>query len=389
MSVRDRRALSMAVFVAALVTVAMLPLAPVASAVPDDPIQEAKLVGSDTVPGDEFGAAVAVSGATAIVGAATAHRWGAVYVFQRSGSVWSQEAELLSPFGPASQTFGESVALDGSTAVVGAPFGQSVFIYARRGSGWYLQAKLRPPQGVGGTFGLAVGISGDTAVVGEPLGGSFHQGIAWVYVRSKGQWSVQGELVNPDGASFDNFGGAVAISASGSTVVVRELSLGAPAYVFVRSNHQWGLEAKLVPTNCATGSGPSVAISGATVVLGGWASDTGAVCVFVRSGGVWSEQARLTASDGVTNDQFGFAVSIDRSTLVVSAIGKDSRAGAAYLFTRLGQAWLQDAEFTGSDVFPGSEFGLSVALQPGKIVVGAPAIGFGFPIGVAYVFSLE
>ena len=386
-----RPAARMVVVLTSLLSMVTSVSMPEARAAPNDPIQEAKLIGSDTVPGDEFGAAVAVSGSTAIIGAAAAHRWGAVYVFERSGSVWSQQAELLSPFGPDSQTFGGAVALDGSTAVVGAPFGQSAFIYVRRAAGWVLQAKLKSPGGYGGTFGLAVAVSGDTAVIGEPLGGSFTQGVVWVYGRSNGRWSLRGELLDPDGASYDLFGDAVAISASGSRVLVRELSLGAPAYVFLRSNQQWGLEAKLVPSDCPTGSGPSVAISGTTVVLGGWGSapfDTGAVCVFDRSGGLWSEQARLTASDGADNDQFGYAVAVDGSTLVATATGKDDRAGAAYVFTRSGETWSQDSEFTGSDVFPGSEFGLSVAQQPGRVVVGAPAIGFGFPPGLTYVFDL-
>lgn len=211
-----------------------------------------------------------------------------------------------------------------------------------------------------------------------------------MFVGSGGTWVPQAELTASDGASSNLFGEAVAMS--GSTVIVRAvLALGSPGYVFVRSAGTWSQEAKLIPSDCPTGDGPSVSIFGSTAVLGGWASgpfDTGAACVFVRSGGAWSEQARLTASDTVSNDKFGYSVAIYGSTLVVSATGKNSSAGTAYVFVRSGTTWSQREEFPGSDVPPGAEFGLSVAISGSVALVGAPAIGLASTTGAAYVFEL-
>ena len=158
------------------------------------------------------------------------------------------------------------------------------------------------------------------------------QGSAYVFVRSGGVWSQQQKLEASDAAADDRFGFSVAIS--GETVVV-----GAPgddgaagidqgsAYVFVRSGGVWSQQQKLLASDAAADDdfGSSVAISGETVVVGApWDDDAtgfyqGSAYVFVRSGGVWSQQQKLLASDAAGGDAFGFSVAISGETVVVGA----------------------------------------------------------------------
>ena len=205
-------------------------------------------------------------------------------------------------------------------------------------------------------FGLSVAISGETVVIGAPTDGTeavANQGSAYVFVRSGGVWSLQQKLLAPDAAADDFFGISVAIS--GETIVV-----GAPfddgaagnaqgsAYVFVRSGGVWSQQQKLLALDAASPDhfGTSVAISGETIVVGARlmlaqrATDQGSAYVFVRSGVVWSQQQKLLASDAAAFDKFGTSVAISGETVVVGAPGDDGAAGlnqgSAYIFARMG-----------------------------------------------------
>jgi hypothetical protein len=190
-----------------------------------------------------------------------------------------------------------------------------------------------------------------------------------------------------DAAVNDYFGISVAVY--GSTAVVgayqKQFGLGA-AYVFVRSSTLWSQQAKLTPADPGSNDqfGVSAAMSGSTVVVGAWGKDsaTGAAYVFVRSGSVWSEQAKLTASDAVAGNQFGVSVGVSGTTAVVGANGNNSGEGAAYVFVRSGRTWSQQAELTASDAATGNvgSFATSVAIYGSTALIGAPS-------GEAYVFA--
>jgi hypothetical protein len=194
-------------------------------------------------------------------------------------------------------------------------------------------------------------------------------------------------LTAANGARADRFGSSVAIY--GSTVVVGapyRKSTGA-AYVFARSGTAWSQQAKLAPTDIALGDlfGWSVAIYGSTALVSspGKNSDTGAAYVFARSGTAWSQQAKLTAR-GTTNESFGWSVAIYGSTALVSSPSKNFDTGAAYVFARSGTAWSQQAKLTAADAVSGDDFGLSVALYGSTAVAGAPYKNSN--TGAAYVF---
>jgi uncharacterized protein (DUF2345 family) len=337
---------------------------------------------------------------------------------------WVQLAKLTASDGAANDYFGASVAISGDTVVVGAygddSYKGSAYVFVRPGGGWATTstytARLTASDGAAGDqFGASVAISGDTVVVGayyDDIGGKDNQGSAYVFVRPGGGWVDMTEtarLTASDGAAGDQFGASVAIS--GDTVVV-----GAPyddgykgsAYVFVRPAGVWATTstytARLTASDRAANDyfGASVAISGDTVVVGAYGDDSekGSAYVFVRPVGGWvdmTETAKLTASDGEAGDRFGYSVAISGDTVVVGAygddIGSNADQGSAYVFVRPGGGWVTTstytAKLTASDGAAEDYFGASVAISGDTVVVGALGddIGSNADQGSAYIFG--
>ena len=329
---------------------------------PSTTTEEAKLTADDGARADNFGRSVALDGDTAVVGAPSADvggndNQGAAYVFVVDGGAWSQQAKLT-PSDPASfVSFGDSVAISGDTAVVGAPsadvgggegFDQgATYVFVRNGTSWSQQGKLTASDGgEDDKFGRSVAISGDTAVVGNS------EESAYVFVRNGTSWSQQAKVTAFDGTA--RLWKVVAIS--GDTAVVG-------SYVFVRNGSSWSQQPKLTASD-GTALGFRVAISGDTAVEVGGES----AYVFVRTDGVWSQQAQLTASDGVLQDSFGESVGVSGDRVVVGASRADvsvNEQGAAYLFVRSGGSWIQQAKLVASDGGFFDSFGVSVACRPG------------------------
>jgi hypothetical protein len=389
-----------------------------------DPIaQQAYLKASNTEAGDQFGWSVAVSGDTVVVGAVfedssatgvdgdqydnSAEYSGAAYVFVRNGTNWSQQAYLKASNTDPFDCFGWSVAVSGDTVVVG-----------------------------GGDSSSATGVNGNQSDTNAP-----NSGAAYVFVRNGTTWTQQAYLKASNTDGGDEFGRSVAMS--GDTVVVgsaREASSAtgvngdqsdnsAPesgaAYVFVRSGTTWTQQAYLKASNTEAGDvfGWSVSVSGNTVVVGAIyedssatgvngnqsdnsATNSGAAYVFVRSGGNWSQQAYLKASNtgGASpgywspGDSFGSSVAVSGDTVVVGALSEGSSArgvngnqsnnnalesGAAYVFVRTETNWSQQAYLKASNTGgvnlitsdSGDTFGGSVAVSGDTVVVGAPLEG--------------
>lgn len=385
---------------------------------------EQKLTASDGVTFDMFGFSVAVSGSTAVVGArgdsigSTSFGFqGAAYVFNRQGGSWAEVQKLTASDGTAGDSFGWSVAFSGSTIVVGAPFDDiggnpqqgSVYVFNRHGGDWVETQKLTASDGAAdGHFGWSVAVSGSTIVVGatNELSFNFDQGSAYVFDRQGRGW-VEQKLTTSDEVEGDSFGFSVAVS--GSTVVVgaRNDTIGGnfiqgSAYVFNRQGGSWVETQKLTASDGAAIEqfGWSVAVSGSTIVVGVVGDDTGggdlnqgSVYVFNRQGGSWVETQVLTASDGAANDVFGRSVAVSGSTIVVGAPFDDISGlidhGSAYVFNHQGGGWIETQKLIVSDVTAEAHFGFSVAVSGSTIVLGAPEdiLGSKFFQGSAYIFE--
>jgi len=354
---------------------------------------------------DEFGYSVALSAdgttlavgaygedssATGIGGDGTANdrtNAGAVYVFTRSGSAWMQQAYVKASNTNAHHAFGIAVALaaDGSTLAVSAASERS----------------------------RAVGVGGD-----QSDNSGTGNGAVYVFTRTGSTWSQEAYVKSSNTEDLDYFGVALALSADGATLAVgsagessnatgiggTQTNNAAPGsgavYMFTRANGTWSQQAYVKASNtqahdafggvlALSGDGSTLAVaateedSGAGGVGGSQTdnsqSDAGAVYVFTRSNPTWSQQAYVKASNPDANDNFGkaLALSFDGSTLAVGAPSEDSAAtgidgdqtneasydaGAAYVFTRSGSTWNQQAYVKASNTGSSHHFGSSVAL---------------------------
>lgn len=324
------------------------------------------LTAADGDEGDRFGRSVDVDGNTVVVGAwqdedPNGASSGSAYVFARSGDDWSQQAKLVPDDGEANDEFGSSVAVDGDTVVVGAesdrtPRGRngSAYVFTRSEGEWHQQARLTADRAQ--IFGETVAVEGDTVVVGARATGieSFERaGSAYVFTRSGSEWSQQTKLVADDPGQEHNFGNAVAIN--DETVLVgsrnddsqaEPFSRYGSAYVFTRSGDTWSQQAKLTSEDVEPPAwfGYSVAVDGDTAFVGSdifegvGTTARGEVFVFTRSEDGWSQRARLTADDGSAGDKFGSSVAVDGPYALVGAPGdgaeSSSESGSVYVFER-------------------------------------------------------
>ena len=256
-------------------------------------------------------------------------------------------------------------------------------------------------------FSRSVSISGERLVVGAPE--NDYNGSAYVFERdAKGIWSETAQLTASDGSADDHFGYGVSIS--GETVVVGAYgdddngSFSGSAYVFERdAKGTWSETAKLTASDGSSQDyfGTHVSNSGDTVVVGAFYADddngssSGSAYVFDRDEfGTWSETAKLTASDGAAGERFGYSVSISGDTMVIGAYVDDdngSGSGSAYVFERDGAGtWSETAKLTASDGAVGDRFGRSVSISGETVVVGADYDDDnGSDSGSAYVFERD
>jgi hypothetical protein len=366
------------------------------------------LQGTRAEPGSSFGASVAMREKTAVVGApGWVSSVGMVNVFAESGSAWTEQAPITPPEPAPNEYFGDSVAFNGKTLVVGAPGRDgnrgAVYVYTRGiGEGFSEPVELTASDGAANdSLGVQVALSGSTIVAGAP-GKSFGRGAAYVFIRSGSKWKQQAELTVSGGGSLGEFGAAVAIAGPEVVVGAQQESAGesginsGAAYVFTRSGSTWSQRAELRSAAPAEAEyfGWSVAISrssvGSTVAVGAPCFEvceraTGVVTVFSGSGSTWTQQAELSAPLPARDDSFGSYVELRGSKALVGADGTKSMNGAAYEFRRSGSSW-SERMILSPAIEDGGAFGASVAFATGTTaVIGAPWTAS--KTGAAYVFS--
>ena len=274
----------------------------------------------------------------------------------------------------------------------------------------YVEQKVTASDGaVGDLFGISVALSGDTALVGvmsDDVGANADQGSAYVFTRSGSICSQQQKLTASDGVAGDQFGYSVALAGDTALVGSYGDDVGGnadqgSAYVFTRSGTAWSQQTKLTASDGAAndGFGLSVALSGDTALMGAYGDDVGgnadqgSAYVFTRTGTTWSQQAKLTAPDGAAGDTFGTSAALSDDTALVganhAAVGGNSNQGSAYVFTRSGTTWNQQTKLTASDGSAYDNFGFSVALSVNTALVGAQddTVGANNEQGSAYVFT--
>ena len=345
-------------------------------------MQRARLVAGDAVPYGSFGHAMAVSadGTTAIVGApriegamrgvsqiqATSTDTGAAYLFTRTGSLWTQQQVLIPVESTPGDSFGYAVALsaDGATAIIGAPAiivfdegknpaSNAAYVFTRSGATWTQRQKLTASDlADGDDYGYAVAVSADgtTAAIGA-AGKDGVTGAVYVFARGGDRWTQQQGLVAADATGGDGFGYPLGLSGNGETVVIgaagKNAKTGA-AYIFTRDGTVWSQQQEVVASDAVRGAlfGSVVAVSGdgATALIGASGHQIGntipgAAYVFTREGDRWTQQAQLLLNGG--SDRFGYAVALS-GTGETAVIGEPGVImPTAFMFARAGTSWSQ------------------------------------------------
>lgn len=360
-----------------------------------------------------FGQCLAVSGDVMVVGASWLQGFrpsGDAYVFVRTGGGWEQQARLRPTEDFFSPSFGASVAVSGDTVVVGAPredlsnldlqgnpvgvtdnqrFG-AVYVFTRAAGQWTRTARLTPdPAGPPARFfGKSVAISGDTlaaASENQSDNGIQVYGAAHVLKREGAAWSPVTRLAPAAPHSRAEFGYSLAME--GDYLVAGapgDLPFGA-AYVFHRGEGGWSEQARLFQEEGGR-FGAAVGISGATVLVGA-PQGSGSGHVYLRDGSSWSLQASLRSPYPDVDDRFGMSVAISGDVLVLGAGEEDSNAagvdgdggnnqirnaGAAYAFTRTGGTWTPQSYLKADPPHDQDFFGAAVGISGNLIAVGAP-----------------
>ena len=366
------------------------------------PVQ--KLLASDRANADEFGVSVAMSsdGNTAIVGADYVNTApngdnGAAYIFIRSGGTWVEQQKLTTSDRANTDLFGYAVDLsaDGNTAVITALVEASTpnvnngaaYVFTRSGGVWTEQQKLlASDRDSNEYFGRSASISsdGNTVLIGaanEDTTPNTENGAAYVFTRSGGVWTQQQKLTASDIAANEFFGNSVDLSADGNIAIIGAnlaftQDFGA-AYIFTRSGGVWTQQQKLTASDRSTqdyfAASVSISADGSTALIGASSESTtasfnGAAYVFINTGGTWTEQAKLLASDRANVDNFGWSVALsaDGNKALIGAKDEDTgfvNNGAAYIFTRSGTTWTQQQKLVAFDANSSALFGYSVALS--------------------------
>ena len=371
-------------------------------------IDPSKLTAGDGLRGDEFGYSVAVDGNTAVIGAYqddhtdddsnTIGNAGSAYVFTKVSGVWRQLAKLTADDGAANDEFGYSVAVDGDTIVVGTHQNDAdsndndegaAYVFTKPASGWAdmtQTAKLTAfGAAAGDEFGISVAVDGNTILVGAHQNDS-DDGAAYVFTKPFTGWADSSEtakLIASDAAADDEFGISVALDGDTAVIGARQDddngSQSGSAYVFTKVSGVWSQKAKLIASDGAANDefGISVAVDGDTAVIGARQGDTrnGAAYVFTKVSGVWSQKAKLTADDGAADDEFGISVAVEGDTAVIGAYQDDDHgdlSGSAYVFTQDSSGgWRQRDKLTASDGAARDRYGYSVGVSGDTVVVGA------------------
>lgn len=246
----------------------------------------------------------------------------------------------------------------------------------------------------------------DWAIVGIPYSDDriSNGGAAAIYNFNGSSWVQRATLFAPDAAQDDRFGHSVSIAENVAVVGAfwdddRGANSGA-AYVFRYNGLTWNFEAKLVPADGQAGDsfGFDVAIHGTTIAVGAYGDDdrginSGATYVFTYNGSSWSQKQKLVAADGAGYDYFGLSVAVENNRVVVGADLEDevaSNAGAAYVYKLVNGTFQQEAKLLPLLAKADDHFGIDVSISGDTIVLGGDENDNAAPsAGAAYIYHFN
>jgi FG-GAP repeat len=309
----------------------------------------------------------------------------------------SQYNPVADSVAASSDNFGNSVAISGNFAIVGAVNDDigananqgSASIYQYVNGSWTIMQKLIDASGaVDDFFGSSVSISGNYAVVGASGDDetSLNQGSASVYQYNGANWVFMQKITDVTGVLDDHFGQDVSVS--GNYIIV-----GAPdddnggsidqgsVSIYQYNGSSWVLMGKILDATGAADDrfGYSVSISGNYVIVGAPEDDVvnldqGSVSIYQYNGANWVLMTKNTGSTGVAaNDQFGHSVSISGNYAMVGVFGFNSSRGAAIIYRYNGSSWILMQQLSDPAGAINDFFGISVSISGNYAIAGASA----------------
>jgi FG-GAP repeat/FG-GAP-like repeat len=362
------------------------------------------------------GASVSISGNIAVVGApGTSGNGtdftgrGAVYVFVRNGTTWTQEAKLMASDGQAEDAFGTSVSISGTTIIVGAPFDVagtgssrgSAYIFERIGATWGEQAKLvNSNANLGNVFGWSVAVEGNTAIVGDPaanVGSNSSQGMAFVYERSGTVWALSSSLTVSGGAEADYFGYYVALSGNTAAIAATRRDVAGnqnqgAVYIYNKNGTAWTLQQSVTGQGGTTFEfGRNLSLRGDYLAVTAYSANVtnNVIHVFVRNGSGWSQQTQFIEGNSSGNSSSSVAVS--GNILLVGVYSTNGLTGFVSVYMRSGGNWIKKQTIYAADQAPNNLFGMGVAISGNTLIIGEPwrVIGGNSFQGASYIYQLS
>jgi hypothetical protein len=355
--------------------------------------------GCDGAVDDEFGYDLAVEGDWAAIRAFGVSSYsGAVYLYKHNGNHWVFMQSLTASDGGADDYFGRAVAMSGTGhLVVGAPYDDdkgSAYLYTLNSASntWGDEQKIVSSDGAANDrFGFAVAMSGTGHLVVGADGDDSGSVYLYTLNSTSNTWGYKQKIVSSDGATYDYFGRAVAMSGTGHLLVGAPLdddkgSSSGSVYLYTlnSTSNTWGDEQKIVSSDGATYDyfGVSVAMSGTGhLVVGAYGDDdkgssSGSVYLYTlnSTSNTWGDEQKIVSSDGATYDYFGWSVAMSGTGHLVVGAPYDDDKGSAYLYTlnSASNTWGDEQKIVSSDGATYDYFGVSVAMSgTGHLVVGA------------------
>jgi gliding motility-associated-like protein len=375
-----------------------------------------KLEASDNAGNAAQGSAVAISadGNTAIVGGyADNNAQGAAWIYTRSGNTWSQQGNKLTASDNTGtitrQGWAVAISADGNTAMVGGfaddDYVGAAWVYTRTGGVWTQQgAKLVSSDHIGLSYqGNSVSLSadGNTAILGGPLD-NFSNGAAWIYTRTGNTWTQQGnKLIATNSIGAAHFGFAVSLSGDGNTAIIggdRDNTNKGAVWIYTRTGGVWTQQGnKLVGSggfgNGQQGSAVSLSADGNTAIESALYDSTGkgAVWIYSRNAGVWTQQGFKLVGTGGSESTFqgaGVSLSADGNTAIVGGSTDNASQGATWVYTRSNGVWLQlgtKLVGTGAVLYANQGTAVSLSADGNTTIVGGNADNGS--VGAAWVFK--
>ena len=374
-----------------------------------------RLIPGDGADIDQFGDTVAIHGRIAAINspqhAVQGVPTGVVYVYRQGAGLWNFEQQLVGSGTQGQDAFGQALAVSGNVVLASSLeddlglFSGSAYAFRHNGTQWQEEHKFLASDGVGfDSFGASVALDGNVVVIGatgcDDLGDG--AGAAYVFRHDGSRWQEEAKLLASDAMPNDAFGREVAVS--GNTLVVAAVTddLGAASgavYVFRFDGTRWNEEQKLLAADGAAGDqfGTSVSLDGSTLAIGASLDDdlgqsSGSAYIFRYAGNRWQQEQKLIAADGATGDGYGVSVAVDQGRVAVGAYLADvatANSGAAYIYRFAGTTWIPTAKLSAPLLSVGSWHGYSVGMHQGTVITGAPfESSLGWWRGAAFTYDV-